>query len=110
MSYNILTVPPFERQLKKLAKKYPSLKQDISDFLDDLEQNPTQGTELGKNCYKIRMNISSNNKGKSGGARVITNVAIVNKTVYLLAIYDKCEQETLSDKELKELLEMIPDE
>lgn len=109
MSYNILTIPPFDRQLKKLSKKYPSLKKDISDFLDDLEQNPTQGTDLGKNCYKIRLKISSKNKGKSGGGRIITNVLVSEETVYLLAIYDKSDKETLTDKELKELLQFIPE-
>lgn len=29
-------------------------------------------------------------------------------TVYLLAIYDKSEQDTLTDKELKELLKEVP--
>jgi len=109
MSYDILTIPPFDRQLKRLLKKYPSLKKDFNDFLDELETNPIQGTELGKNCYKIRLKISSKNKGKSAGARVITNVAVINKIVFLLAIYDKGEQDTLSNKELKTLISLIPD-
>jgi hypothetical protein len=62
-----------------LAKKYPSLKSDFTDFLESLAENPTQGTPLGKDCYKIRMAISSKNKGKSGGARIITNVYVVGK-------------------------------
>ena len=109
MSYDILTIPPFDRQLKRLLKKYPSLKFDMNQFLDELEKDPIQGTELGKNCYKIRLKISSKNRGKSGGGRIITNIIISQETVYLLAIYDKGEKETLSDKELKELLDAIPD-
>jgi hypothetical protein len=46
-------------------------------------------------------------KGKSGGARVITNFAILDKTVFLLSIFDKSEQENLTDKEIKELLSLI---
>ena len=53
---------------------------------------------------KIRLAISSKNKGKSGAARVISFVKIIDETVYLLSIYDKGEKETLSDKEIKELL------
>ncbi len=34
--------------------------------------NPTSGTSLGHNLYKIRLAIASKGKGKSGGARVIT--------------------------------------
>ncbi len=26
MNYNVLSIPPFDKQLKRLAKKYPSLK------------------------------------------------------------------------------------
>ena len=81
----------------------------MNQFLDELEKDPIQGTELGKNCYKIRLKISSKNRGKSGGGRIITNIIISQETVYLLAIYDKGEKETLSDKELKELLDAIPD-
>lgn len=38
MSYNILSIPPFDKQLKRLAKKYPSIKRDFSALLDVLEQ------------------------------------------------------------------------
>ena len=110
MSYNIFTIPPFDRQLKRLFKKFPSLKEDFSDFLDDIEKNPIQGNDLGKNCYKIRFKISSKNKGKSGGARIITNVLIAKEAVYLLTIYDKADQDILSKKELEELLKYVPDD
>jgi mRNA-degrading endonuclease RelE of RelBE toxin-antitoxin system len=110
MSYNVFTIPPFDRQLKRLFKKFPSLKQDFNDFLDDLEKNPIQGNDLGRNCFKVRFKISSKNKGKSGGARVITNVLVTKETVYLLTIYDKSDQETLSNKELDELLKYVPDD
>ena len=55
---------------------------------------------MGKDCYKVRMSIESKNKGKSGGARVITCVKIIDEVVYLLAIYDKSERSTLKDKEI----------
>jgi hypothetical protein len=64
---------------------------------------------LGKNCYKIRLAISAKGKGKSGGARVITNFVIAEETVYLLSIYDKSDKENLTNKELEELLESIPE-
>ena len=107
MSYNVLAIPPFDRQLKRLSKKYPSLKQAFFELIESLEKNPEQGTNLGNNCYKIRVSIESKGKGKSGGARVITNIVIAEKTVYLLSIYDKSDKENLTDKELKELLKFI---
>ena len=108
MSYNVLTIPPFDKQLKRLAKKYPSLKNEFAELLESLEEKPEQGTNLGNNCYKIRLAIASKNKGKSGGARIITNIVIDDETVYLLSIYDKAEHENLTDKELNTLLKFVP--
>ena len=76
-------------------------------MLDSLQTEPEQGTAIGQGCYKIRLAIKSKGKGKSGGARVITNIVIAETTVYLLAIYDKSNQQTLSDKELNELLSFV---
>lgn len=109
MSYNIVALPKFRKQIKKLSKKYASLKLDFADFLEDLESNPEQGTYLGKNCYKVRLAIKSKGKGKSGGVRIITNILITDSIIYLLTIYDKSEKENLTDNELTELLKDIPD-
>lgn len=107
MSYKIFSIPPFDRQLKRLAKKYPSLKKEYGELLESLEQHPQQGTDLGNSCYKIRLAIASKGKGKSGGTRVVTNVVISENTVFLISIYDKSEKENLSDKELKDLLKFV---
>lgn len=104
MSYSILSIPPFERQLKRLAKKYPSILSDLASLAEDLETNPELGIPLGQNCYKIRMAIISKGRGKSGGARVITYLYFEADIIFLLAIYDKSEQESISDEVLKELL------
>ncbi len=109
MNYKILTIPPFDKQIKRLAKKYSSLKSDFSALLDSLQVEPEQGTALGKNCYKVRLAIKSKSKGKSGGARVITNIVISETTIYLLTIYDKSDKGNLTDKELKELLQFVPE-
>ncbi|MBK8053278.1 MAG: type II toxin-antitoxin system RelE/ParE family toxin [Saprospiraceae bacterium] len=109
MSYNVLSIPPFNKQIKRLSKKYPSLKEEFLNLIESLEENPIQGIDLGNNCFKIRLSIASKGKGKSGGARVITNIFISSETVYLLAIYDKSEKENLSEKELIELLRFLPE-
>jgi mRNA-degrading endonuclease RelE of RelBE toxin-antitoxin system len=109
MSYNIKTIAVFEKQVKRLFKKYVSLKSELLQLVQELKENPEQGINIGNNCYKIRIAIASKGKGKSGGARVITNFVIAEKTVYLLSIYDKSDKETLTDKELEELLKYIPD-
>ena len=107
MSYEIIAIPNFKREIKKLAKKYPSLKNDFALLLESLQVEPAQGIPLGNNCYKIRMAITSKGKGKSGGSRVITYLKISHSTIYLLSIYDKSDQETISDNELKDLLKEI---
>jgi hypothetical protein len=107
MPYNILTIPPFDKQLKRLVKKYPSLRNEFAELIASLEATPEQGTALGNSCYKIRLAIASKKKGKSGGARVITHVMVTEQSVYLLSIYDKSENDSISDKELSELLKLI---
>ena len=57
MSYSILSTEKFDKLLKRLAKKYPSLKTDVASLLTSLQEDPTQGTSLGKNCYKVRLAI-----------------------------------------------------
>jgi mRNA-degrading endonuclease RelE of RelBE toxin-antitoxin system len=102
MSYNVLQTTEFEKELKRLVAKYPSLKQEYGNLIHSLEENPAQGTALGKNCYKIRLAVASKGKGKSGGARVITCVFVADEVVVLVSIYDKSEQSTLSDDLIRE--------
>lgn len=108
MSYNIISIPNFKKDLKKLAKKYPSIKNDFSLLIKELEANPAKGISLGNNCYKIRMTISSKSKGKSGGARVLTYLHIKQSTVFLLSIFDKSDKESIDSKIIKKLLNQIP--
>ena len=108
MSYSVKSINVFEKQAKKLIKKYPSLKSELLELVGELKENPELGTAIGKHCFKIRITIASKGKGKSGGARVITNFVVSHKTVYLLSIYDKSEKDNLTDKELIELLKFIP--
>lgn len=107
MNFEIVFSDNFLREIKKLSKKYKSIRSDFESFLDELENNPLQGTPLGKDCYKVRMSITSKNKGKSGGARVITYVKITKEKVILLSIYDKKEQDSISDNEIDKLLKYI---
>ena len=79
MSYKLKTLPLFDSELKKLSRKYLSLKNEYAKLLDVLEENPMIGTPIGKDCFKIRLAIKSKSKGKSGGSRVITCVKIIAK-------------------------------
>ncbi|MHC5354835.1 type II toxin-antitoxin system RelE/ParE family toxin [Myroides sp. LJL115] len=88
-------------------EKISFVKNDLSTLFQELGENPALGTTLGNNCYKIRLAIKAKGKGKSGGARVITYIFIDKETLYLLSLYDKGEQNSISDKEIKALLKLI---
>ncbi len=104
MNYKFIATPTFRQGLKRLSKKFSSLKDEYAALLDELEKTPTMGTPIGSKCFKIRLAVASKGKGKSGGARVITHVIIEETTIFLLDIYDKSEQSNIRDKELQELL------
>ena len=108
MSYSIETTSYFEKQLKRLIKKFPSLKSEFKELILSLQENPKQGTPIGNDCFKIRIAIASKGKGKSGGARVITNVQITQTKIFLLSIYDKSEQSDITDKELESWIKILP--
>jgi hypothetical protein len=104
MKFQVNLTPDFEVQFKRLAKKYRSLPKDLSQLVDSLTQNPDQGLALGHNVYKIRLAITSKQKGKSGGARVITFVIKHESELYLVAIFDKGEVDSLSKSQITDLL------
>jgi hypothetical protein len=110
VSFDVIATEPFERKLKRLAKKYKSLATDLASVIDELIENPKLGTPIGNDCYKLRIAIASKGKGKSGGARMITYVRIVKQTVFLMDIYDKSEQANISDKELQLLIDILQGE
>jgi mRNA-degrading endonuclease RelE of RelBE toxin-antitoxin system len=107
MNYEVRTINSFEKEFKRLSKKFPSLKSDLLLLISDLENNPFQGVSLGKGFYKIRLKISSKGAGKSGGARIISFIKIIDQVIYLASIYDKSERSSISEKDLKLLANQI---
>lgn len=107
MKLNIIPLPTFMRETKRLLKRYRSLWKDLEALQEELLANPTLGTDLGRGLRKVRMRITSKGKGKSGGARVITFTVIASvdeATINLLYIYDKSERENILPKEIDALL------
>ena len=102
---------PFEKQFDRLRKKHHSLTQDLKKLKESLQVNPHQGADLGNGLRKVRMAIRSQGKGKSGGARIITYVDAITTeldgTLTFLYIYDKSERSSITDSELKLLLEAM---
>jgi len=101
---NFEVAPEFEKSLKRLSKKYRSLKEDYIRFLSELESNPNLGDEIFPNCKKARIAIKSKGKGKSGGGRVIFYFEIVEDKIILLFIYDKSEMENVQTAFIEQIL------
>lgn len=108
MSYKIRTIKSFDKEFKRLSKRYRSLKEDLITFIEELQQNPNSGVDLGNQVHKVRMSISSKGKGKSHGARIITStsaiISVEEGEITLLYIYDKAEQSSISDKFIEQLV------
>jgi len=104
MSFKIQYTTVFAKALKRPAKNYPLMSSGYAELLDDLGKDPATGTAIGRGCYKVRMSIGSKGKGRSGGARGITDVRVVNKLVVLLTMYDKREKENTTEKERDQLI------
>jgi len=98
-------IPNFYRKIKKLSKKNKNLAKDIQALVNILEDEPTTGTFLGHNIYKIRVANSSKNIGKRGGFRVITYYVDENNIVYLVEIYEKNSIENIPIEELTKIIE-----
>ncbi len=117
MKVEVKITKSFKKQAKPLLKKYKSLADELIQLSDELKENPKRGTDLGNDTYKIRLAVKSKNRGKSGGLRIISHLQgeIIgavkiednNLVVYLISIYDKSETASISDNELKELIEGI---
>ena len=100
----------FYRQLKRLAKHYRSLADDLNTLQHDLMENPEIGVSLGGGKRKIRLGVKSKGSGKRGGLRVITLNVVIDVTdtcVNLLTIYDKKEIANVSNKYINELIRSL---
>ena len=106
MNYNIVVLPEFTSQLKKLAKKYKKIKTDLQKLTKELEENPEAGIALHHACYKIRVANSSIPTGKSGGFRVIYYFLDTQQNIYLMSIYSKSQKDNISENELMEILKL----
>ena len=67
MTYNVIPTNKFIKEAKRLIRKYPPLKSELAELNKTLAENPTIGTPLGNDAYKIRISIKSKAKGKVEG-------------------------------------------
>ncbi len=106
MNYDVNVVDEFKRDTKKLFKKYKSIKSDILELIEKLEEDYQIGIHLGSNLYKIRVK-NSDVGGKSGGYRVIYYTKLPSNSIYLLTIYSKTQKESINIEMLKPIIDKL---
>ena len=113
MNFDIKTIDNFKRELKRLLKKYPSLRKEVEKLGFSLVDDPFQGTAM--RTASTKSGLALNRKAKASAevsvradVSVITCVKVIAETVFLVSIYNKSEHSDIADAELTRLLTEIP--
>ena len=100
---NFDTIELFDKQAKKLGKKYKNIKKDLQSFVKNFDSIHEQAILIHENLYKIRLANSNKNKGKSSGYRIYYYIKL-KETTYLVTIYDKSEISMIDESVLMEII------
>ena len=104
MNLTIISTGEFEKDVKKLFKKYRSISKDLQKLKTELLLNPKAGISLSNHTYKLRLANSSTNDGKSGGFRVIYYFLDDDGNIHLLKMYSKSDMSNISENRILEIL------
>lgn len=111
MQYEVIPTPRFEKDLKRLGKKNRNISDDIQPVLEELEKGDFHNKTIlmqvkdNKNvAIKIRVADVSRNGGKSGAYRLICYAEKENGQIFLLTMYAKNERDSISNREILELI------
>lgn len=110
MANNVIPTSFFEKRFKRFSKKFNSLPDEIEQLEKELIANPKLGESLGAGLYKVRLASKDKGKGKSGGFRIITYLieeTAEDVNIYLIIIYDKSEESSISKSKLIEFVKKI---
>jgi len=113
MNYEVHLTKTFQKYLKILKKKHPTVKDDLLHTIQALEEDPTIGDPISgwkKEIWKVRTASSDVKKGKRGGFRTIYLWKSGENSVYLLAVYFKGDKEDISKKEIEKTLKKLTQE
>lgn len=98
--------PEFKRNLRALAKKYRHIRSDIQPLIDRLQAGEVLGDQVPRTRYavfKMRVQNSDIQKGKSSGYRLIYHLKTVLNVV-LITIYSKLEQGDISTEHIRSIV------
>jgi mRNA-degrading endonuclease RelE of RelBE toxin-antitoxin system len=105
----IFYTPKFKRDIKRLKKRYRSIKSDVGEFIEKFHPTHFPGDKLQGvpgEIYKARISNSDNNKGKSHGYRVIYSYKDPDRLL-LVTIYSKSDQPNITAREINEIISEI---
>ncbi|MCY4466075.1 MAG: type II toxin-antitoxin system RelE/ParE family toxin [Chloroflexi bacterium] len=106
MTTHVDIAASFNKELRRLARKYPSVADAVDELIAQLESDNRPGikmTGLGHAIYKVRLPNRSARRGKRGGFRVIYEDQS-GTLVLLLIIYSKTEQADIPDHVIRRLI------
>ncbi|NEQ99732.1 MAG: type II toxin-antitoxin system RelE/ParE family toxin [Cyanothece sp. SIO2G6] len=103
---NVEAAPTFKRNIRKLTKKYRSIQSDVQPIIEQLQRGELLGDRIpdtGYNVFKVRVANSDNQKGKSGGYRLIYYLQTAERII-LLTIYSKTKQADIAADDIRQII------
>jgi mRNA-degrading endonuclease RelE of RelBE toxin-antitoxin system len=106
MSISLVFTDRFKRDIRRLSKRYRSIRIDLQPLIEELEAGELPGNQIPDVNYivfKVRLKNSSIQKGKSGGYRVIYYTQSGDQ-ILLITIYSKSDQSNIDVTEIQEII------
>jgi len=103
----VLFTSEFKRSLRRLLKRYRSIRRDVESLVEELASGETPGERVkgtGHVVYKVRVANTDARRGKSGGYRVVYYVQ-TSERVILVTVYSKSDQGDISSAVLRQIIE-----
>jgi len=98
MNIKIIETKNFTKDIDSFVAKKKILIEDFEDFKKQLAENPNCGDLVSGTGGLRKVRLKSSSGGKSGGFRICYYNDKPNKSIFLLFIYSKNEQENISIK------------
>lgn len=98
--------PEFKRNLRALAKKYRHVRSDVQPVIEQLQAGEAIGDQVprtGYTIFKVRVQNSDIQKGKSSGYRLIYHRKMLTHIV-LVTVYSKLDQGDISAEQIRRIL------
>ncbi|RYG71392.1 hypothetical protein EU245_14315 [Lentibacillus lipolyticus] len=110
MGYFVDPTTRFERELRKLTRKYPKVVDEVEGLIDELENGNLVGEDIpgldipNNKVFKTRLDNPDANKGKRGGFRLIYYLVTSDNDIFLLTMYSKSNKENITDDEIIKII------